>query len=448
MFDSSDPSPAAPPTGAEFAADTLLLAGIAGAARAENRDAFAKVDAAIEFHRGWMGRRENATPRRTSAWSHAGWVEIATTLACSTTTAAHHVELGVALRTRLPRIRAAFAEGEIDYAKAWRLATATDGFSDTANPGRQVLIHPCPDSTFRIDWQVPGDYDLDAEEASGVLDARIRQIIGDTDYRIVWKSVYRFHSRVASSMRVGRFLLAGDAAHIVSPFGARGLNSGVADAENAAWKLAYVLHGWAGDGLLHTYHTERHTAACENLSLTAATMDFLVPQNGEQADTRAQVLDDVRRDPGAHAGVDSGRLAEPFWYVESPLTTPDPLRPFAGRPDRGHAPLPAPGVLIPNLPVQWNGRQTRLGAIARDGFLLLTSDAAVVHTQGDVPVTAAAMSDLDPTGALRAALGDRPAEAWLIRPDAHIAAALGSADAVDTALRRAVALRTREWLRS
>ena len=107
-------------------------------------------------------------------------------------------------------------------------------------------------------------------------------------------------------------------------------------------------------------------------------------------------------------------------------------------------------MLIPDLPVQWNARQTRLRAIARDGFLLLTSDAAVVHTQGDMPVTAAAMSDLDPTGALRAALGARPGEAWLIRPDAHIAAVLDSAnaEAVDTALRRAVALRTREWLRS
>ena len=118
-------------------------------------------------------------------------------------------------------------------------------FDPVWNPGRQVLIHPCPDSTFRIDWQVPPGYDLEAEAASGALDGRIRQIVGERDYEIVWRSVYRFHSRVVDRMRVGRVLIAGDAAHLVSPFGARGLNSGVADAENAAWKIAFVGHGWA-----------------------------------------------------------------------------------------------------------------------------------------------------------------------------------------------------------
>ena len=68
----------------------------------------------------------------------------------------------------------------------------------------------------------------------------------------MWKSVYRFHARSVDRMRVGRVLLAGDCAHLVAPFGARGLNSGVADAENAAWKLAFVLHGWAPDALLDT----------------------------------------------------------------------------------------------------------------------------------------------------------------------------------------------------
>lgn len=125
-------------------------------------------------------------------------------------------------------------------------------FDPPWNPGRQVLIHPCPDSTYRIDWQVPPEYDLASSEASGALDTRIRQIIGDTGYDIVWKSVYRFHSRQVDRMRVGRVLVAGDAAHLVSPFGARGLNSGVPDAENAAWKIAFVLHGWADESLLES----------------------------------------------------------------------------------------------------------------------------------------------------------------------------------------------------
>ncbi|HET6503617.1 MAG TPA: FAD-dependent monooxygenase, partial [Amycolatopsis sp.] len=163
-------------------------------------------------------------------------------------------------------------------------------FDPSWNPGRQVLIHPCPDGTFRIDWQVPGDYDLDAEETGGALDARIRAIIGATPYEIVGRSVYRFHSRVVNRMRAGRVLLAGDCAHLVSPFGARGLNSGVCDAENAAWKLAYVRHGWAGEDLLESYHTERHAAALENIEITSATMDFLVPQNAGQRRRRLEVL--------------------------------------------------------------------------------------------------------------------------------------------------------------
>ncbi|MGK5555259.1 FAD-dependent monooxygenase, partial [Actinomadura kijaniata] len=208
-------------------------------------------------------------------------------------------------------------------------------FDPVWNPGRQVLIHPCPNGTYRIDWQVPADFDLAAEEAGGALDARVRAIVGDRPYEVVWRSVYRFQSRVASRMRVGRVLLAGDCAHLMAPFGARGLNSGVADAENAAWKLAFVLRGWAGEGLLESYHAERHAAALENLAVTTATMDFLVPHTDEQRRHRRDVLARAADDPAARALVDSGRLYEPFWYAGSPLTTPDPDRPFAGRPPRG-----------------------------------------------------------------------------------------------------------------
>ena len=102
--------------------------------------------------------------------------------------------------------------------------------------------------------------------------------------------MYRFSSRVADRMRVGRVLLAGDAAHLYAPFGARGLNSGVLDAENAAWKLAFVLRGWAPEALLDSYHDERHAAALENLDVTSATMRFLVPGTEEEARHRADVL--------------------------------------------------------------------------------------------------------------------------------------------------------------
>ena len=214
-------------------------------------------------------------------------------------------------------------------------------FDPEWNPGRQVLVHPCPGSIYRIDWQVAPGYDLEAEVASGALDERIRKIIGDADYEIVWKSVYRFHARAASRMRVGRVLLAGDLAHIVSPFGARGLNSGVQDADNAAWKIAYARLGWGDeDALLESYHTERLAAAVENIDVSSSTMDFLVPQDDAAREHRRRVLEQAVTDPSVHPLVDSGRLAEPYWYPTSPLVTPDPTRQHARPATQGRVPRP------------------------------------------------------------------------------------------------------------
>ncbi len=317
-------------------------------------------------------------------------------------------------------------------------------FDPAWNPGRQVLIHPCPDSTFRVDWQVPADYDLAEEEASGALDRRIRAIIGDHAYEIVWKSVYRFQSRVAGRLRTGRVLLAGDAAHLYAPFGARGLNSGVADAENAAWKVAFAWHGWAGDALLESYHDERHAAAVENLEITTATMDFLVPQDENQRTYRRTMLDRAITEPAVRAKIDSGRLSEPFWYVVSPLTTPNPDRPFSGRPVRGAVPSPGPGVLVPDAPVALPDR-VHFRELARDGFLLLTTgdvDAARATAEAvKAPCRVLDLAEIDTEGELRTALAVKPGEVWIIRPDAHVAAVLSRPGVAEltSALARALA---------
>ena len=322
-------------------------------------------------------------------------------------------------------------------------------FDPEWNPGRQVLIHPCPDSTFRIDWQVPAGFDLDAEAVGGHLDARIRHIVGERPYEIVWKSVYRFHARCVDRMRVGRVLLAGDCAHLVAPFGARGLNSGVADAENAAWKLAFVLHGWAPEALLDTYDDERLAAAHENLEVTSNTMRFLVPQDESEWEARRSLLEEAVGNPEAQGRVDSGRFAEPFWYVDSPLTTAASDRLFTGRPLRGEMPDVVPGVLVPDAPVTVAERPDvgRVRQLVRDGLLALTTDgvdaaetAIVLKEATDAPSRVLRLADIDPAGILTGALAAQPGETWLLRPDGHVAAVLTSATpaGLAAAARRAV----------
>ncbi|OZM82123.1 FAD-dependent monooxygenase [Pseudonocardia sp. MH-G8] len=329
------------------------------------------------------------------------------------------------------------------HADLGRAAERHFHFDPVWNPGRQVLIHPCPGSSYRIDWQVPPDFDLATEIATGGLDRRIRHVIGDVDHQVGWTTVYRFHSRCVNRMRVGRVLIAGDAAHLMSPFGARGLNSGVADAENAAWKIAFVSRGWAPDTLLETYHHERHAAARENLAVTTATMNFLVPPDATRAAHRRDVLARAATDPAAHHLVDSGRLAEPFWYIDSPLTTASPARPFSGRPERGRSPAPAPGVLVPDVCVaDGTSGVRRLREVAREGVLVLTeADTAAARVAAASVPAPVAVLEFRNTGELAKALDVRPGETWVLRPDAHIAAALDrpSPEAVVRALRRATA---------
>ncbi|MGQ0845963.1 MAG: FAD-dependent monooxygenase [Sporichthyaceae bacterium] len=331
-------------------------------------------------------------------------------------------------------------------------------FDPPWNPGRQVLVHPTPDGIFRLDWQVPADFDLEADD----LERRVESIVGEAPYEIVWRTVYRFSSLLADRLRVGRVLLAGDAAHLMAPFGARGLNSGVADAENAAWKVAAVYHGWAPPELLETYELERRAAALENLTVTGATMRLLAPADEAQWTARRQLLAAAAADPAAAAAIDSGRFAEPYWYVDSPLTTPCPARPFAGRPPKGHAPAPGPGILIPDVPIG----STRLRRLVRDGILVLVTggfDADALAKEVAAAVSAPARTlyftdqamtvgddnphshafDLGDGEEVREVLGAGPDEAWVVRPDGHVAAVVRAAEGaagVVAAVRRALAL--------
>jgi 2-polyprenyl-6-methoxyphenol hydroxylase-like FAD-dependent oxidoreductase len=317
-------------------------------------------------------------------------------------------------------------------------------FDPSWNPGRQVLVHQCPGGVWRIDWQVPAGFDLDSERRGGGLDARVRQVTGGVPHEIVWATAYRFHERVAESFGAGRVFLAGDAAHLYAPFGARGLNSGAQDAENLAWKLAFVKRGWSPSGLLDSYHAERAAAAAENLKVTTATMDFLVPQSDERRRWRTEVLDRAVGDEAARKLIDSGKLAEPFWYTASPLTTPGPS--LAGFPVApGAVRPPVPGVLCPDGPVNVAGARTRLRRLFGDGFVILTwreaeATAAAELAAGAIaaPVRCYPLADIDTSGVLRRSLAAMDDSVHIIRPDGHLAAALPRFDpaGITAALRR------------
>ncbi len=277
-------------------------------------------------------------------------------------------------------------------------------FDPPFNPGRAVLIHPQPDGIWRIDWQVPGDFDLDAERDSGRLEHRIRQIIGDVDFEPVWLTVYRFHQRCAGRWRQGRFFLAGDAAHLMSPFGARGLNSGVADAANLAWKLEHVLTGKAPESLLDSYGIERLAAAQENLAITEETMRFMAPPPDFRAE-RDAVLRASTTDPAARAAVNSGRLATPMVHAGG-------LFP----PHRPGDPELVGGILV-DAQTGDGSRLRRCLAGAGGRWLALT----VGERPPEVPDGVDALAD--DNRAIRAVYApDEKARTFLIRPDGYVAA--------------------------
>lgn len=299
--------------------------------------------------------------------------------------------------------------------------------------GASALLHKQPDDIWRIDFQLGWDIDRAKELKPENIRARVDAMLGEgAEYELEWTSIYTFQCRRMEKFRHGRVLFAGDSAHQVSPFGARGANSGVQDADNLAWKLDLVIKGLAPDRLLDSYSQERVHGADENILNSTRATDFLTPKTEMSKIFRNAVLSLAHRHPFARPLVNSGRLSVPCVYDGLSLNGPDAL----------------------NGPATNRVGATCSDAPLRDGFLLdvvggvftvlaINTDPPALAEVGGVTVNTVTLNTQtdDPSGAIAARyLGDAPCGIYLIRPDQHVAARWARASAAD--IRSAVSIAT------
>lgn len=178
------------------------------------------------------------------------------------------------------------------------------------NENRAVWQHLMADGVWRLDYQMMPDCDPDHVSRREVAEARLRAHLGpDVEFELVWVGPYGYRDLLLEHFRHGRVFFAGDAAHVVSPFGARGGNTGIADAENLAWKLALVLNGAAAPALLDSYSAERQPAAAENLVVTRRTNRFLAPHSPAERVLRDAVVSLAREYAFARTLLNTGRMS-------------------------------------------------------------------------------------------------------------------------------------------
>jgi len=305
-------------------------------------------------------------------------------------------------------------------------------FDPPFHPNQSVLLHRQADDVWRIDFQLGWDADPEEEKKPERILPRLRAMLGpDARFEIEWASVYTFQCRRLQSFRHGHVVFAGDAAHVVSPFGARGANSGFQDTDNLAWKLDLVLAGNAPERLLDTYDVERTVAADENIRNSTRATDFITPKSHVSRVFRDAVLSLAREHPFARRLVNSGRLSVPAVLSGSPLNTPDADADFAQ----------GPGAMIPGAPAAdapvtgpdgpW------LLRYLESGFTLLTFGNAVapeavealarapipcrVLQVGGGPVPGVTLIG-DVEGLVVRRYDARHGTSYLLRPDQHVAA--------------------------
>ena len=287
-------------------------------------------------------------------------------------------------------------------------------FDPPFNKGQSALLHKQPDNVWRIDLQLGWDIDKEREKRPENVIPRLKAMLGDdAKFELEWVSIYTFQCRRMQKFRHGRVFFAGDSAHQVSPFGARGANSGLADTDNLIWKLKLVIDGKAPDSLLDTYDDERIQGADENILNSTRSTDFITPKSQTSRIFRDAVLDLAENHEFARPIVNSGRLSLPCTYDGSSLNGAD---------DEDLPSRTRPGSPAADAPTGNGWLIDRLG----NRFQLLAINLEVPKTVQDDGIGVEALylnTADDDSGALRERyLGDADSAVYLMRPDQHVAA--------------------------
>ncbi len=308
-------------------------------------------------------------------------------------------------------------------------------FDPAFHPNQSVLLHRQPDNVWRIDFQLGWEADPEEEKKPENIIPRVKALLGqDAVFELEWASVYTFSCQRMDQFRHGRVCFAGDAAHGVSPFGARGANSGVQDAENLAWKIAAIVKQQAPDALLDSYGHEREYAADENILNSTRATDFITPKSLISRLFRDAVLVLSKTQPFARSLVNSGRLSVPATLHASLLNTADSDA-FAGK--------LVPGAVASDAPVcDADGREGWLLQRASDSIftaIVFGTGERVQRAEGLIAEAAALAGvpvsivrvPLDQTHQLAVQRYDaQDGTVYLLRPDQHVCARWRLADTV------------------
>jgi 3-(3-hydroxy-phenyl)propionate hydroxylase len=304
-------------------------------------------------------------------------------------------------------------------------------FEPPFHNGQSALLHKQPDNIYRIDLQLGPDADPEKEKLPEKVCRRIAAMVGPREFELDWVSVYNFQCSRLESFVHDRIIFAGDSAHVVSPFGARGGNGGIQDVDNICWKLASIVQGESKQSLITSYDDERVRAADENITNSSRATNFMSPKSAMDRIFRDEVLNLAEKMPFARRLVNSGRLSQPCSLAGLPLQTPCSTA------------VLQPGSPCPDAPLKRGGEAIWLLNLLGRGFVLLSiGHSPKINISGVQHIIVA----LDDSGTIRDETGHayhRYGEGWsyLIRPDQHVAAAFASPDhgEVLTALHRASA---------